>query len=75
MHRHIWAGFKDERCRVGLFFVHLFRFSILCFCDLQLRLLCSYVARFCKVQFLQYYAKGLARKNVSEMTYFVSSWI
>ena len=61
---------------LGLAFVQLFRFSILCFSGLaytRILLFLCYFLLFCWVYFLQYYARRLAGQNVSEMTNFVMS--
>jgi len=59
---------------LGLVFVHLFRFGILCFCVFSLDYFVLVLFAFVVLGLVfQYYAKRLAMKNISEMTYLVSS--
>jgi len=70
---HTYEQFLPVTVGLGLVFVHLF--SILCvFFLVYVRLFCSFVVSFCCVSFnfVQYYAKRLARWNISNVTYFVS---
>jgi len=53
--------------------VHLFRFSILCVLWFSLDCFVFVLFTFVVLVVLQYYAKRLASKNVSKITYFVSS--
>jgi len=73
---HTYEQFLKMSVGLGLdlFFVHLLRFSILVFWfGLAILFLCCFLL-LCLVQFVHYYAKILAGKNVIEMTYFYVQW-
>jgi len=71
-HTHTYEQYLKMSVDLGLVFVHLFRFSILCIFPVLLGLFCSCVCFFALGLVLQYYAKRFTRNDISKISHFMS---